>query len=84
MQQYMGKKEAELAAELDDVMLKLYEKHVPAPVREYIESREESRLHGRSGRTAPPRPEKPRRGRIRRRSRKKSFIADPLYTVGNR
>jgi len=36
----MGKKDAALDKELEDVMQKLYEKHVPAPVREYIESRE--------------------------------------------
>ena len=40
LKQYMAKKEASLEGELDDVMLKLYDKHVPAPVREYIESRE--------------------------------------------
>ena len=39
IKQYMGKKEAELESELYDVMQKLYEKHVPAPVREYIETR---------------------------------------------
>ena len=38
IKQYMGKKEADLHAELEDVVQKLYEKHVPAPVREYIES----------------------------------------------
>lgn len=38
--QYMGKKDAELQSELDDFMQKLYEKHVPAPVREYIENRD--------------------------------------------
>ena len=40
LKQYMAKKEALLETELDDVMRKLYEKHVPAPVREYIESRD--------------------------------------------
>lgn len=40
IKQYMGKKDAELQSELDDFMQKLYEKHVPAPVREYIESRD--------------------------------------------
>ncbi|WP_283608444.1 DUF6103 family protein [Faecalispora anaeroviscerum] len=40
IKQYMGKKDTELQAELGDVMQKLYEKHVPAPVREYIENRE--------------------------------------------
>jgi len=41
IKQYMGKKEANLNAELDDFMQKLYEKYVPAAVREYIESRSE-------------------------------------------
>lgn len=40
IKQYMGKKDAELQTELDEVMQKLYEKHVPAPVREYIEKRD--------------------------------------------
>lgn len=34
---YMGKKELELEAELTDALMKLYEKYVPAPVREYID-----------------------------------------------
>jgi hypothetical protein len=40
IKQYMSKKDAELQGELEDFMQKLYEKHVPAPVREYIESRD--------------------------------------------
>ena len=40
IKQYMDKKDADLEAELAEVMQKLYEKHVPAPVREYIESRD--------------------------------------------
>ena len=40
LKQYMTKKETSLEGELDDVLQKFYEKHVPAPVREYIESRE--------------------------------------------
>jgi len=40
LKQYMSKKEASLETELDDVMQKLYEKYVPATVREYIESRD--------------------------------------------
>jgi hypothetical protein len=39
--QYM-KDETELQAELDTLLQTLYEKHVPAPVREYIESRDKS------------------------------------------
>lgn len=38
--QYMAKKDTEFQNELEDFMQKLYEKHVPAPVRDYIESRE--------------------------------------------
>lgn len=39
--QYMTD-ETELQAELDTLLQTLYEKHVPAPVREYIESRDKS------------------------------------------
>lgn len=42
IRQYMGKKDAELQTEMEDFLQKLYEKHVPAPVRDYIESREPS------------------------------------------
>lgn len=34
---YMAKKEANLQGELEDALQKLYEKYVPAPVREYID-----------------------------------------------
>lgn len=37
LRRYMGKKELDLEAELNDALTKLYEKHVPAPVREYID-----------------------------------------------
>lgn len=37
LRRYMGKKELNLEAELTDALTKLYEKHVPAPVREYID-----------------------------------------------
>lgn len=40
LKQYMIKKEVSIEAEMDDVMQKFYEKYVPAPVREYIESRD--------------------------------------------
>jgi len=53
LKQYMAKKEASIETELDDVMQKLYEKHVPAPVREYIESRTEE------PEAVPKRPSKP-------------------------
>ncbi|MCR4436708.1 MAG: DUF6103 family protein [Clostridiales bacterium] len=53
IKQYMGKKDADLQTELDDVMQKLYKKHVPAPVREYIESRD-SRAQEKPKRPARP------------------------------
>lgn len=37
LKRYMGKKELDLNHELTDVLVKLYEKYVPAPVREYID-----------------------------------------------
>lgn len=37
LRRYMAKKEMNLEAELNDAVQKLYEKFVPAPVREYIE-----------------------------------------------
>lgn len=37
LKRYMGKKELNLEDELADTVVKLYEKYVPAPVREYIE-----------------------------------------------
>lgn len=41
LKQYMGKKDANLEEELNDVLGKMYEKYVPQAVREYIESRAE-------------------------------------------
>lgn len=37
LRRYMDKKELDLEAELTDALTKLYEKYVPAPVREYID-----------------------------------------------
>lgn len=53
--QYM-KDETELQAELDTLLQTLYEKHVPAPVREYIEGRDNSVMDApkRSTRPADP------------------------------
>ena len=53
--QYM-KEETELQAELGTLLQTLYEKHVPAPVREYIESRNTSVMDPpkRSTRAAAP------------------------------
>lgn len=49
IRQYMDKKDVEMTAELGDALTKLYERHVPKDVREYLESREAAK------------PEKPRR-----------------------
>ena len=51
LKRYMAKKELEPEAELADALQKLYEKYVPAPVREYIDETD----------TAAPAPPKPRR-----------------------
>ncbi len=37
VKRYMEKKDADLERELADALQKLYEKYVPAPVREYID-----------------------------------------------
>lgn len=39
IKQYMGKKDTDFEAELNEVLGKLYEKYVPQAVREYIDSR---------------------------------------------
>ena len=53
VQFYAGKKDSSLEAELDDYMVKLYEKYVPAQTREYIESMAEAEEKPR------PRPSRP-------------------------
>lgn len=55
IKQYMGKKELNVEQEMQDYLEKAYEKHVPAPVREYIESREPSE---------PARPNRPFRSAV--------------------
>jgi hypothetical protein len=40
VRQYMGKKDADIDAELGDALAKLYEKYVPRDVREFLEVRE--------------------------------------------
>jgi len=56
IRQYMDKKDTKFQTELEDFMQKLYEKHVPAPVREYIESRDsdEPEMPKRPSRPAAP------------------------------
>ena len=59
VQFYAGKKDSSLEAELDDFMVKLYEKYVPAQTREYIESNtepaEKTRPRPSRSTTQPPR-----------------------------
>ena len=37
LKRYMGKKELDLDREMTDALVRLYEKYVPAPVRDYID-----------------------------------------------
>lgn len=50
--QYM-KDETELQTELDTLLQTLYEKHVPAPVRKYIESRDNGGVDAPERNTCP-------------------------------
>lgn len=49
---YMNEKNADMSAEMEDAMQKLYEKHVPREVRSYLETRESA---------APEKPQRPAR-----------------------
>ena len=58
LRRYMSKKELDLEAELTDALTKLYEKYVPAPVREYIGETDAHLLHRRAGQhRLPPLPD---------------------------
>ena len=52
IKKYMEKKEADLQAEMAEQLQKLYEKYVPANVREYIDEREDEEIK-------PEKPKKP-------------------------
>ena len=54
LRRYMAKKDLEPERELRDALLKLYEKYVPAPVREYIDESDVSK-------PSAPRPRQPQR-----------------------
>lgn len=57
---YMGKKELDLDHEMTDALVKLYEKYVPAPVREYIDENDvPASASAKSKRTAKPAAPKP-------------------------
>ena len=60
LKRYMGKKELDLDREMTDALVKLYEKYVPAPVREYIdESDVPAYTSAKPRRTAKPAVPKP-------------------------
>ena len=60
LKRYMGKKELDLEHEMTDALVKLYEKYVPAPVREYIdESDVPASTPAKPKRTAKPSVQKP-------------------------
>ena len=60
LKRYMGKKELDLDREMTDALVKLYEKYVPAPVREYIdESDVAASAPARSRRSSKPVTSKP-------------------------
>lgn len=56
LKQYAAKREVDIGAELREAIDKLYEKHVPAAVREYIAERDPPAP------SRPPRPSRPRAG----------------------
>ena len=60
LKRYMSKKELDLDREMTDALVKLYEKYVPAPVREYIdESDVAASAPARSRRSSKPVTPKP-------------------------
>ena len=52
LKRYMGKKDLEPEAELVTALVKLYEKYVPAPVREYIDESDAPAAPARPKRSA--------------------------------
>lgn len=58
---HMSKKEADLQAELNETMQKLYEKHVPQATREYIEDK---LVREASAKEKPKRPVRPAPRRV--------------------
>jgi hypothetical protein len=57
VKRYMEKKEVDLETELADQLQKLYEKHVPINVREYIDEKQEEEIKAK-------RPKKPAKTKI--------------------
>lgn len=59
LKRYMSKKELELEREMTDALVKLYEKYVPAPVREYIDESDAPAAPAKPKRSAKPSVPKP-------------------------
>lgn len=59
LKRYMSKKELELEREMTDALVKLYEKYVPAPVREYIDESDAPAAPTKPKRSAKPSTPKP-------------------------
>lgn len=60
LKRYMSKKELDLDREMTDALVKLYEKYVPAPVREYIDENDvPASAPAKPKRTAKPSVQKP-------------------------
>ncbi len=58
LKRYMGKKDLDLECEMEDALRKLYEKYVPAPVREYIDESDVA-VPAKPKRTAKVKPAQP-------------------------
>lgn len=56
IKKYMEKKEADLQAEMADQLQKLYEKYVPANVRDYIDERDDSEIKSQKAKKTPKAP----------------------------
>lgn len=54
VKQYMEKKDADISLELEETIGKLYEKYVPAAVREYIEFNTQSESEAAAKAKKPP------------------------------
>lgn len=59
LKRYMGKRDLDLEREMNDALVKLYEKYVPAPVREYIDESDAPAAPAKPKRTVKPAAPKP-------------------------
>ena len=78
---HMGKKDANLQEELNDIIQKLYEKYVPQATREYIDDKVS---RDAAGKDRPRRPVRPVARRLEEESSEKTLAggnAEPLPPV---